>query len=400
MNLLFINRDIRLKKFCITVVVAAILYVFFAVVTHATSTKEQMESLAGELEDLKTELAQLEVDKAEVAQVQENTQNQIAVVEQQLDLLFNDISAKRADITTTRQEIDITKQELAQAKELLEDRLRYMYIYNNSSNLSVLLGVNNFSEFLVMADAMSRVAEADNTLIEEFAELSADLALREEALSAQLIDLEAQERTLQEKNEEYANTLMLANEELSQIEAETAATQLENDKILEQYNAAKAQYEEELRQLIENSTGTEYIGEGYAWPVPGYPRITSGFGPRILLGRPDDHNGIDVGTEWSYQESINGKNIVASNSGKVVKAIYSDYGYGIYVMVDHGGGNLTLYGHCSSLLVSSGEVVVKGQPIATVGDTGNSTAPHLHFEIIQNGARVNPEPLLPAYGDR
>ncbi len=89
-----------------------------------------------------------------------------------------------------------------------------------------------------------------------------------------------------------------------------------------------------------------------------------------------------------------GHPIVAANDGIVVTAIWSNTGYGNYLIVDHGGNQLTLYGHCNSLNVAKGAVVTKGQQIATVGSTGNSTGPHLHFEIRINGEMIDPEPLL------
>ena len=100
------------------------------------------------------------------------------------------------------------------------------------------------------------------------------------------------------------------------------------------------------------------------------------------------HKGIDIAGSGIY-----GKPIVAANAGKVIVAFTNDspgYSYGKYVMIDHGGQNVTLYGHCSKLNVSAGQYVNKGDTIAFVGSTGNSTGPHLHFEIRRNGSTVNP----------
>ena len=96
-----------------------------------------------------------------------------------------------------------------------------------------------------------------------------------------------------------------------------------------------------------------------------------------------------------------GATIVAANTGTVVKTNTSftpGRGYGIYVIIDHGGGKSTLYGHCSALLVSEGQTVSRGQPIAQVGSTGWSTGPHLHFEVREDGNHVNPLPYLKGNG--
>ena len=109
----------------------------------------------------------------------------------------------------------------------------------------------------------------------------------------------------------------------------------------------------------------------------------------------EHHTGIDIATGWGEGwPYINGQAIVASNSGIVKTAIYSNRGYGNYVIIDHGGNNFSLYGHCSKLAVKVGDYVSQGQTVAYVGSTGNSTGPHLHFEIRLNGSCVDPQPLV------
>ena len=123
----------------------------------------------------------------------------------------------------------------------------------------------------------------------------------------------------------------------------------------------------------------DYVGGQFAWPVPGYTHISCGYS--------SDHKAIDINR--TNGKSIDGAPIVAANSGKVVKAGW-DNSYGNYVMIDHGGGYSTLYAHASSLAVSTGQQVDRGQTIAYVGSTGDSTGPHLHLEVRVNGVRQNP----------
>ena len=118
----------------------------------------------------------------------------------------------------------------------------------------------------------------------------------------------------------------------------------------------------------------------FLWPVPSLHTMTSPFGMRW----GEFHKGIDISGSGAY-----GDTIVAADGGIVSLAGWND-GYGKCVMIDHQNGKSTLYGHCSSLLVSEGEAVSKGQPIARIGSTGNSTGSHLHFEIIVGGSNVNP----------
>lgn len=119
----------------------------------------------------------------------------------------------------------------------------------------------------------------------------------------------------------------------------------------------------------------------FMWPVPYTRNITSGYGYRW----GSFHSGIDIAAGGCY-----GKAIVASDSGTVTWAGYDSSGYGNYVIINHGNGYSTLYGHCSSLYVSRGQHVGKGQTIAAIGSTGYSTGPHLHFEVRSGGSRLNP----------
>lgn len=139
------------------------------------------------------------------------------------------------------------------------------------------------------------------------------------------------------------------------------------------------------RQFIPNR-GTVTLrpsAHGLVWPVPGFGRVSSGFGMR--WGRM--HNGIDIAGP-----GINGTGVVAARAGTVVDVQFSGSGWGHMVRIDHGGGMHTLYAHllAGSIRVSRGQRVEMGEPIGRVGSTGNSTGPHLHFEVIINGRPQNP----------
>ena len=136
-------------------------------------------------------------------------------------------------------------------------------------------------------------------------------------------------------------------------------------------------------------TEATWIGTGrYSWPLPVNGEITSGYGWRTdpFTGEQKFHGGIDIGVAA-------GTPIIAADAGVVTVANGVDSwggGYGFYVMIDHGGGDETLYAHCSSICVQYGQTVQKGEVIAYVGSTGNSTGNHVHFEIRVNGSKENP----------
>ena len=138
----------------------------------------------------------------------------------------------------------------------------------------------------------------------------------------------------------------------------------------------------EIVKLMDKSS--PYVGGTFTWPCPSSHYITSSFGNRLhpILKTWKYHTGVDIGAS-------SGKDILAAASGKVIMA--TTYGgYGNCVMIDHGGGIVTLYGHASRLCVSNGAVVKRGDVIAKVGSTGRSTGPHLHFEVRKDGAYVDP----------
>ena len=156
------------------------------------------------------------------------------------------------------------------------------------------------------------------------------------------------------------------------------------------YELLSDEYTELWDELI-NASGVIILPNGsvggsgkFVWPVAGDYSITSRFGTRVdpISGAVKTHGGTDIA-------AAQGTPIVAAADGTVVAATYNAGGYGYYVKIQHDGTYSTLYGHCSALLVSAGQTVKQGQVIAKVGSTGYSTGPHCHFEVIQNGIRVD-----------
>ena len=142
-----------------------------------------------------------------------------------------------------------------------------------------------------------------------------------------------------------------------------------------------------LAEIARQNTGSGIVTEqGFLWPLPGYSNVNSGYGWR--WDNSDFHTGLDLGGSGVY-----GANIVAAKSGVVVSSM-THWSYGNNVVINHGDGYVTLYAHCSQLLVRPGDTVTQGQIIAKVGATGNVTGPHLHFEVYYNGVRQNPAGLI------
>ena len=253
----------------------------------------------------------------------------------------------------------------------------------DSSTISLLLGADSFSDFLMKADITARVAENDREIIAGLEANIAELEKLQEENEANKADLNESKGTLDEKKQQL-------NGQVSQIQG-----QIEDiDALQKQYEANKAEIDKMMAQVQSEindiyasyESQGEYTGGVMTWPVPGYTGITSYYGWRF--NNTDFHTGIDISGSNIY-----GQNIVAAADGVVIKAqetYVQGVGYGRYLIIDHGGNISTLYGHTSQLLVSEGDHVTRGQAIAKVGSTGWSTGPHLHFEVRENGTAVNP----------
>lgn len=223
----------------------------------------------------------------------------------------------------------------------------------------------------------NRIYESDNELLDQMhKEYDAIYAVKLE-LTGLKNELLASEDALE---------LEMNSLKLQQAEADTKRASLVSD--TNTMKEKETQMENEAKMLAEVirmlQKDGEYAGGNMCWPSGMSQIITSPYGRRYIFGGYSFHYGIDIGG------APIGAPILAANSGTVISAGYDGPGYGNYLMIDHGGGIVTLYAHASALLVTTGDEVKRGQQIAKIGSTGNSTGPHLHFEIRVNGSTQDP----------
>ncbi len=342
----------------------------------------QRQELQQKLSDINKKLAAVKDEKELAKEKADTYEERKNIVQSQINVLVESIDIKQGEITVKQEELDKKIREREETYELFKQRLRAMYMSRNTSQLSALLGVSSFSELLVASDTLTKISEHDTDLVTLLEEQQKVIEAEKEVLETELESLETDKAELDIKVNELKELLVEANNDISEAEADETALKEQFDKYATEIAAADAE--------ISNITGggsytATYIGGYYAWPVPGYSYISSKFGWRLLYGARNWHGGVDIAGGAIY-----GKPIIASNTGKVVTAKYTSYGYGNYVILDHGGNQYTVYGHMSSLAVSEGQYVAQGDTIGYVGSTGNSTGPHLHFEIRINGEKVDP----------
>jgi len=260
--------------------------------------------------------------------------------------------------------------------------------------LDILVGSSDIADFITRTELVSRVIRANSDAAASLAVTKADLEHAKADMARLLEDAMAkrQESALVE-----TNLKQLQGERQSKVDAQQAVLDQKSALLAEdKHNAAKllavAQAEEaesaRIASMLRSHKGSGRYAGSMAWPVPGYHTITSPFGWRMhpILHKRIFHAGIDISGP-----GVNGAAIVAAGSGTVIAA-GPHGGYGNVVMIDHGNGVVTVYGHQQDggIKVSVGQHVKKGQRIGTVGSTGLSTGPHCHFEVRVNGTAVNP----------
>lgn len=346
------------------------------------AAQEKLDRINKTISDLKTQQRQQQAKK-------DNAQKQIDLVKQQISILNTNIAQTGRELEQKQNELEEKKQAIRDTDALFKERLKAMYIMRSGGTVSTLLSVNSFSQLLTATDTLQRISVADTNLLKYLDEQKKNIEEEETQIQQQLDELVRQQSTMESKQKELAGLLQTINSQLSDTEAASAAASRTQREVYAEYLAAKEAMEAEFGESVSG----DYVGGEYIWPVPTNGSISSGFGWRILYGQSDYHTGIDINTgngPYIYNQPI-----VASNTGVVTKAVYNPTrGYGNYVIIDHGGNNFTLYGHCSSLAVKVGDVVSQGQTIAYVGSTGNSTGPHLHFEIRLNNKQIDPAPYV------
>ena len=358
-------------------------------VQQQNSAKADAEQRIGTFSE---QLQQIEIELKQATEELANIQGQRSAVE--------------ANIAETQKKLEAAQKRLEGREKIFEKRVRDIYINGRLSYLEVVLGSKDFNDFANRVEVLKRIIDADISLINGIKEERAEIAAAKaqlEADRAKLVELEkqaqAKQAEVEAKKQERQQLLEKARTDqataIQAIEELEAASQ--NVKAMIQQRqaerAAQAAAAAAAAAAAQQAGGGDASGGGYAdyvvgsgalsWPTGGR-EITSDYGGRYhpIWGRYIFHDGIDIAADY-------GEPVHAADGGVVVYAGWIS-GYGNAVIIDHGNGISTLYGHNESLTVSEGEGVSKGSVIAYAGSTGNSTGPHVHFEVRENGDPVNP----------
>ena len=385
---------------------ASILVITFILInicgTSLATTQADIDKLKKEKTEKQNELNQITTEKKSVQDEIDDLRSQIDSLQAELYDLQSKLDGLNSSIKSKESEITQKQAELEEKKELLKKRLVVMYKKGGMSYLDVLVGSGNLFEMLVNFDAVQEVTQADNDLINKVTQEKQDLENAKTELENEKKQVDDVKSQKEEKNQELTDKKKEKDEKVASLSESEKAKQKEIDSTEAAINDAQAkmakEYEEAQKRLSSSpnnsskSNGTSSRGSSssssgssnvkgqngvnfngtFIWPCNNKIVTSLQSSYRALKNRR--HDGIDIGARY--------ENVYASAPG-IAYSAYNPGGYGNYIIIYHGNGYATLYGHLNSIKISDGQFVSQGEVIAQSGNTGGSTGPHLHFEIRQ-----------------
>ncbi len=373
----------------------SILLAFLLVLTPVygssiTNKKNQLSNAKENIESSKKELAannkKIEAIQAEIKKVD----LQIVDIEDKIYELNTQISEKESAIE--KKQVELNEMNIKKDAQYEDTKSRMVKMYKNRKigYLQVIFSSHNFWEAINRIEYIKRISDRDNEVLDEYKETISQIEAAKTTIETEKKDLEIIKKKQVAKKNELETARGDKNTKIAQLQKEEGKIKSE----IEQMEELSNQLEKDIKALLaaaktNSSNGNygsshKYNGGTFAWPVPGYYRISSEYNPRTspISGKYEFHTGIDIPA--SYGESV-----VAAADGVVITSGWVR-GYGNTIMINHGGGLVTLYGHNSSLVASVGQTVTKGQTVAKIGSTGYSTGNHCHFEVRVNGSHTSP----------
>lgn len=361
-----------------------------ASVSELEDKKDELESKQEEAENKKEEVT---AEKNAVLDEISELTAQISKYENEIEELNKKIDNLEESIEDKQEEIKKLEEETKERQELLISRLVAMYEMGQTTYLDVLLSSQDMTTFISNYYRIQEIAEADQAVIDSIIEKQKETETTKQELEKEKKEIDESKKEVETKNDALQVAKSTKQTKVNSLSAEEKKLQ----ETIDAFEAAikEAQNEiEQARQESESSGGGYqggFDGGMFSWPLSSssqwYNYITSVFGYRDspTAGASSNHGAIDIAVSYAP--------VYAPADGKVIIARYLS-GYGNYVMIDHGDGYYTGFGHLSAFNVSQGQTVSRGQQIAVSGNTGISTGDHLHYEVYIGGTansyRVDP----------
>lgn len=349
---------------------------------NATSKKDEYKTKKTEAEEKQQEVQE---QKSALSKEIKDLADSIADNEDKLADINSELVSLNKEIKNLKAELEEAQKEFEEQEEALKKKIALDYEMGEVSYLDVLLNSNGILDFLSNYYLISEIMQKDDELLDTIEEQKNKIEKDKKEVE------EKQKKVKTQKAEQEKINVLLSNQK-TQKQTKVASLSAEEKSLREEidkYDDLIRQEEKKASQIAGGSTGS-YVGGDKVWPCPSSTRITSGYGGRNtgIAGASTNHKGIDIGCSV-------GSSVVSVLDGKVIFTGYNVY-RGYYIMVDHGGGVVTLYQHCKagSFKASVGDKVKAGQTIVLSGNTGIGSGPHLHFEVLINGSNVDPQTWL------
>ena len=376
-----------------------------------STLQEARNAISSQISDVNAKLKTLREEESAVIDQKMALEERNACALQELDIIGKELELYNKMIEQKAQELEAAKSKEAKQLEKYRTRVRAMEENGGYNILSLILNSDSYSELLAAIDDFGDIMESDRILAERYEEARLETEAVKQEYETYKTEVEEKQADLEEAQKKLEEQIAESEELLKQLAEAIEAAEEEKRKAEEAEAAAAASiaafirdYEAKRAENTKGDSGDTGSGDGgsddgnydnggatgtgsFCWPVPSSYRISSTF--KYRWGR--QHTGIDID---GYGQD--GYPIVAADSGTVILASYYG-GYGNCVIIDHGNGYMTLYGHMSGFAVSNGSSVSQGDTIGYLGNTGNSFGTHCHFEVIQNGTQIDPLPYFSGY---
>jgi murein DD-endopeptidase MepM/ murein hydrolase activator NlpD len=352
--------------------------------------KKQQSSLAGKAADAKNQIGTVKKEKEEAGNDIETLLSQIDLTNTKLAGLNDEVEEVTADLKENVNQLELAEDRVKARDQLLRTRLRLMYTSGTVSYLDVLMSSTGFTDFLDRLYTLQSIVNQDKDILDNNIRDRDLINKKKQEVEQQL----AQVKDLYQQTEEAKQDLLVQEKQKEVKIASLSKKEKELEEISESAAREVTQLAAKEAELMRQKTAASaytYSGGKLGYPLPKVVPITSGYGSRVdpITGQKGAfHQGLDLGAPKNTQ-------ILAAEDGVVIVAGWTN-GYGNTVIIDHGKGLWTLYGHIinGGIKVKKGQVVKRGQNIALVGMTGRATGYHLHFEVRLNGDYTDPKPYL------
>lgn len=370
-----------MKRYPLGVIVAVAAVLAVSELSYAGNYSQQLQGIRQNIWNVEKEKMIRQEILKELNQTMIILDEKIDEGSKKIENISQNIKKKQEEIAITQGEVLKYQSIINKNAQRLSQRLKVMYRTSDIDYLRVILQSQDMAEVLSNVTMIKRIVKKDKEVLQ-------NLQKSKEAIEVEKSKLEKQERAmlslkngLEAEKTSLERAIIRQQESKEQIKKDLYKLAVMAEQMFEEANNLEGKIRE--LQQVYGMTGP-YIGGKMAWPVAVAGRVTSGYGGRVnpITHRTEVHSGVDIAAPF-------GTDILSANDGRVIFA-GNKGSYGKAIMVDHGGGIVTLYGHCSSFVASEGQMVMRGQPIAKIGSTGYSTGPHLHFEVRINGKHVNP----------